>query len=348
MRFEDAQRSLVTQAADMTLDTLARMIEDGAIDVSPGYQRRERWDLDRRSALIESFLLNVPIPPIYLSEEQYGSYSVIDGKQRLSTVRDFLGDTFTLRGLRKFPELEGMRYSDLPWPVQSALRARPYLRVVTLLRQSDPDLKYEVFLRLNTGGERLNAQEVRNVAFEGPLNDRLITLSENPFLRRQLKIHGTSASAYRQMLDVEFVLRFLTLRETWKDFSGDLASSMNDFMEKYRHADAHQIDIFAKSFRLSLSLCEALWGEHAFRRPTGDTWRDQTLAGVYDAEMVGAWLAMSHREPDEVEDMREPALNGTRELFADTKFEHAVRVATNTPSSVRYRIGRTVEMLRSL
>lgn len=170
-RFESAQDRLVLQSSDLSLETLAAMVDSSAIDIRPHYQRRDRWSPEKQSALIESFLLNIPVPPLYLAEDDFGTYSVIDGKQRLTAVRSFMRDEVALVDLETFSQLDGAKFSDLPRELANALQIRPYLRVVTLLKQSDPDLKYEVFQRLNTGGEKLNAQEIRNVAFHGSLND---------------------------------------------------------------------------------------------------------------------------------------------------------------------------------
>lgn len=116
-----------------------------------------------------------------------GICSVCLGKLRARTAwRDL-----KLKGLKKFPELDGLAYSQLPTPLQNALTVRPYIRVTTLLKQSDSRLKYEVFLRLNTGGDKLKAQEIRNVAFSGPLNDLLFELSENQILKRQAETFRT-------------------------------------------------------------------------------------------------------------------------------------------------------------
>ena len=157
-RFLLAQDSLVYQTADLSLGSLAGMMSPGArgkaaINLDPDFQRRERWAAEKQSALIESFLLNVPVPPIYLAEDEYGQYSVVDGKQRLSAIRAFMTGSLKLRELEKFKELEGRTFDHLPEPLQNALNIRPYVRVVTLLKQSDPALKFEVFTRLNRGGE---------------------------------------------------------------------------------------------------------------------------------------------------------------------------------------------------
>ena len=103
-RFKDAQNSLVIQQSDFSLAAINEMVERETIDVRPLYQRRDRWSVEKQSALIESFLLNVPVPPVYLSEDEYGLYSVIDGKQRITAICDFLKGGFKLKHLKKFLE----------------------------------------------------------------------------------------------------------------------------------------------------------------------------------------------------------------------------------------------------
>ncbi|WP_156647793.1 DUF262 domain-containing protein [Methylobacterium sp. Leaf87] len=235
-RFEQSQNDLVLQTSDFSLQGLKEMVDSDIIDLSPKYQRRESWEAERQSELIESFLLNVPVPPIYLAEEEYGVYSIIDGKQRISAVSDYLNNAFAIKGLTEFPELNGARFRDLPKALQSALRVRPYLRVITLLKQSHPRLKYEVFIRLNRGGIRLNNQEIRNVSFRGNANDAIYTAGENVLLRSALKIDGPKSAAFQQMQDAEYVLRFLTLRQSWENFSGSLSQSMDEFMMTHRDA----------------------------------------------------------------------------------------------------------------
>jgi hypothetical protein len=342
-----AQDRLVLQASDLSLETLASMVDAKSIDIGPSFQRRERWDAVRQGALIESFLLNIPVPPIYLAEEDDGSYTVIDGQQRLRAITAFMRGDLALTGLERLTDLNSYTFRKLPLALQNPLRIRPYIRAVTLLKQSDPDLRYEVFTRLNTGGVRLNPQELRNVAFRGPLNDLIYKLSGTEFLKHQLKITSAKSSAYREMADAEYVLRYLTLLDTWEDFSGDLARSMDQYMKRNRHASAQGLQRLNDSFTRSLRACESLWGAHAFQRPAGAGWRDQALAGMYDAQMIAAALT----DDTALARLRKrvlPLVVRTRGMFADPEFDAAVRVGTNTPSRVRYRIRRFVELLQEI
>ena len=346
--FSKAQDRLVLQASDLSLETIANMVESEAIDLEPQFQRRQRWDKTQQSSLIESFLLNVPVPPVYLAEDDYGNYSVIDGKQRITSIHTFMKNELKLTGLEAFDLIEGFLFEDIPAPLQNALRVRPYLRVITLLRQSDPELKYEVFSRLNKGGEQLEPQEIRNVAYRGDLNDMIYELAENDFLRKQLKIRNEKSPAYQKMADAEMVLRFLMLREEWDNFSGSYRQSMDDFMLEHRNDTTEQLGGYRESFEGSLEACEEIWRHRAFKRPEGGGWRNQMLTGMYDAQMIAC-----ARSSDDVIlqaiDKSSEVIAMTRSLFEqDEDFEMAVRRATNTPQRVEYRIEKIYELLHSV
>lgn len=332
--FVKAQDAAILEVADQGLLTLANLISSGAIDVSPNFQRRDRWNPDKQSKLIESFLSNIPVPPIYLSEdsEVLGSYAIIDGKQRLTSVAAFFSDRLVLRGLVRLPILNGLSYSELPVGIRNPLGMKS-LRVTTLLRQSDPGLKHEVFLRLNTGGEVLNAQEIRNVAYRGPLNDLIYQLADDRFLRQQLKVNPPASPAFRQMVDAEYVLRFLTLAQTWEEFRGDLRGSFDDFMNKHRFPSKRELEQYRHGFDSCITAAEAIWQDWAFKRPG----RDQVLAGLYDAQMV-ALSGLSRSAIEVLIRRRDAVVRATNSLFEGTRFDEAVRLGTNTPARLRDRV----------
>lgn len=345
--FREAQSKLVVQTADLPLGTLAEMVEGRAIDLQPGFQRRERWSVDKQSALVESFLLNVPVPPVYLAEELDGTYTAIDGKQRLRAIADFIFGRFKLRNLERLVDAEGLHFEDLPSEITNSLKLRPYLRVVTLLKQTDPLLKYEVFLRLNRGGEALNAQEIRNVAFRGKLNERIYTLSEHAFLKKQLKIENDKSAAFRDMDDAEFVLRFLTLNERISNFSGSLVKEMDNFMRRWQQAKPAEIDALTQPFVDAIDRCESIWGDNAFKRPEGTGWRDQTIAGMFDAQMIAAGK-VSPAVAARAAANQAKTLAETRKLFTNSEFDKAVKTGTNTPARIRYRVEEMTKVLEAI
>jgi hypothetical protein len=344
-RFIDAQNNLIVQHSDFSLRALHDMAEAGSIDLDPHYQRRDRWKQDKQSALIESFILNVPVPPVYLSEDDFGKYSVIDGKQRITAIRDFLSGRLKLTGLKKFRELENQTYATLPKEIQNALSVRPYIRVITLLKQTDPQLKYEVFLRLNTGGERLLPQEIRNVAFSGPLNDLLLRLSESKFLKSRMKIKDHNSTSYRKMEDLEHVLRFFTIKDRWQSIGQILSEEMDEFMRSNRNLDDVQIHKYQRSFIESLDACECIWGEKAFYKPQESGWRAQFISPMYDAQMV-ACAQFSKAKIETIVSHKSSVVRAFSKTYRDDpEFQKAVSQSTNNPASIQKRIASVITIL---
>ena len=348
--WEKKQRGLLTSVVDYNLSTLAQLVTDNIIDVAPQYQRRFRWDSVRQSRLIESFLMNVPVPPIFLNEDKYGEYSVIDGKQRLMAITEFFRGRLELKGLNIFADVNGMTFDLLPRSLQQALKTRPTLRAIIILRQSDPDVKFEVFQRLNTGGVTLNPQEIRNSTYPGPLNDLIYELSETPDFRRVLGIRNPNRSAiYREMRDAEFVLRFLTFKDMWADFSGGMRRHMDRFMMDYQDAAPDLLEDMREGFLATLDLAAAAFGDCAFKRwvPEGNRWRNQVLASLYDAEMFACFECRS-LSVAQLRYAHDDIIAKVKNLFLDEAFRKSIGGATNTPSYFRSRIGEMITLLSDL
>jgi hypothetical protein len=341
------QRDLVTSTVDYNLETLSGLVRSKTIDLSPRYQRRFRWNAVRQSKLIESFLMNVPIPPVFLNEDEYGHYSVIDGKQRIRAIDDFMRGSLALRDLKVFSDVDGLRFDELPETLQNVLKTRANLRAIIILRQSDPDIKFEVFQRLNTGGVRLNPQEIRNSSWPGPLNDLILELSEHPDFHGALGISDRLKSGiYREMRDAEFVLRFLTFRDTWDSFSGGMMRHMDTFMRDNQNPDEATIGRMRQDFLGTLEVVRSAFGDQAFRRwePARGAWRRQVLAALFDAEMLSA----RGRDQQLLADRREQVLHELRSLFEEEEFQRAISAATNTPSLFKQRIRQVSELLDSV
>ncbi|MEW1667665.1 DUF262 domain-containing protein [Streptomyces albidoflavus] len=344
-RWERGQRELMTYAFDFNAATLTSLVQNGQLNVTPGYQRRDRWDIRRRSRLIESFLLNIPVPSIYLSEDEAGIYSVIDGMHRIAAVVDFMEDRYALSGLSVFFEANGKKYSDLDIGIQRALAARATMRATVISHLSDPVMQYGLFERLNTGGVPLNAQEVRNSTFSGPYNDLLVELSETPSFRSALDIASPGSSPiWREMKDVELVLRYFTLRHSWQDFHGSMTLALNSNMAENAQADPALLDEMRQDFLQTLNKARVAFGEGIFRR-----WHwsgrpsSRIVVAVYDAQMlavrdfpVGRLEAAAHSTQAEMS-----------RLFGESHFIEAVTSYTNSPNSLRLRVDTVIRMLQN-
>jgi Protein of unknown function DUF262 len=175
-KYREQMRQIHPTKIDLPMSTLAIQIEK-QIDLRPDFQRRDRWTNEKRSRFIESLIMNVPVPPVFLGEEEYGKYVVLDGRQRLTAAYRFLQNELRLEGLKVWKELNGLNYEEFQSKGFGPTLDRRFLPAVLLTRESSPEVKYELFDRLNTGGVKAEPMEVRNAVFPGPFKDLLHTLS---------------------------------------------------------------------------------------------------------------------------------------------------------------------------
>ncbi len=299
---------IITEQARYPLDTIPTMLNSGKYNLNPEYQRRKRWGIVQQSKLIESFIINVPIPPIFLYEVEFAKYEVMDGLQRLTTIDDFYKGKFKLSGLEEWKELNGKTYSKLPSKVREGIDRR-YLSSIVLVNETAKNkedaefLKQIVFGRLNSGGDKLTAQETRNALFGGVFNNYCINLSKNENFRNlwgfpqyQLSDEGailnedellSSGDAYRAMEDVELVLRFFAFRHYEKL---SLFKSQEKFIDEYlNQANSFPSDtIFAlgEIFKECVYILDKIFGKEAFFMPETTQKKTTPTKTVYDPLML--------------------------------------------------------------
>lgn len=257
-----SSRRVSVDQSDLSVFELHRRYKKGKLILQPDFQRYSVWSNAQASRLIESVFLNVPIPQLYLSEEAGDKIHVIDGQQRLHSFFRFLDNDLKLSGLEALDTLNGRRFSDLESSQQERLENYT-LRVIVILRGSDPEVKFEIFRRLNTGGTSLNDQEVRNCYYRGVFNDFLKTVATyRPFL----SVFGID-EPHPRMADVELALRFFAfLDQTYLKYSGSMKSFLNNQMERCRNVDKNIPHDFEEQFKKAIDLSLSVFGEYAFRR----------------------------------------------------------------------------------
>lgn len=216
---------------------------------------------------------------------------MIDGQQRLTSFFEFLDGKFKLKGLQVKDDLNGKFFADLPKELQGNIK-KAALRAITIKRESDKDLKFEIFERLNSGSVALNDQELRNCIFRGPYIRLLKELSEETDFRKLLNLKD----ADKRMRDVEFVLRFSAFyHSTHIKFVPPMKSFMNDDMEKYQNLSVSEQEKVRNAFKKSCQLAYSLLGQHAFKRfyrGTEDSvngrWEPKNInSSLYDVLMFG-------------------------------------------------------------
>lgn len=268
---------IVTEQARYPLDTICTMLNSGKYLLRPDFQRRRRWDRSKQSRLVESFIMNIPIPPIFLYEYEFSKYEVMDGLQRLTAIKEFYDDKFPLEGLEYWKELNGKKYSELPQEIKSGIDRR-YLSSLILLKETASsktkadEMKQLVFERINSGGVKLEYQESRNALHSGNFNDLVITLSRNEYFCKIFDIpiseeeteELANNTMYKTMADVEMVVRFFAMRYLDEYEGISLKVFFDKFTDSANKLPQSVLDDYQHVFEQTIKLVYDIYGEQAF------------------------------------------------------------------------------------
>ena len=290
------QRKIIWQAKDFSIREFLTMKNDGELVLQPLYQRNFVATDLIASKLIESILLDVPIPVVYLAEEQDGSYSVIDGQQRLTSFLSFLEgkfpDTrpFKLSGIKVLPELNRKLFTELDNELQKKIRSTT-IHSIIIKKESNPDIKFEIFERLNTGSTKLNEDEIRNTVFRGSYIELLSELSENPVFHGLVKKDNFK----KRMIYRGMILRFFALSEkSYINYKSSMKQFSNKELRENKDLSPNKVKEYKARFEHCLDLVKVVFGDMAFRRympgndgESGKWGETQINMALYDIQMVG-------------------------------------------------------------
>jgi len=353
---KEARNGLTTDRLDMSFGEIISMYEREEIIINPDFQRLFRWGDEQKTRFIESLLLGIPIPPIFVAEisegNDAGKWELVDGLQRISTVLSFFGKLKTIPeknnwtlfegGLIK--TLENYTFNSLPLKYQLNIR-RAACRVEIIKWNSKIDMRYELFKRVNSSGEPITDQELRNCIFRPQskaFNDFLKELADTPNFK---ELTSPTKKQIEQLYLQELVLRFFALCEIAKSNSPakekineNISSYMTSFMKEIIKDGAFNFETGRRSFSEVIQLLSPM-GKEVFKG-TGNTGPFST--SVYDIVMVGIALNFNHFKSmptDELRDFIEKTKN--KEEFRDLR---GAGVATNSKARVAKRIDLTKKL----
>ncbi|UUE56291.1 DUF262 domain-containing protein [Pectobacterium aroidearum] len=352
-KYERGEHRIVTETNIEKLPNFVQALDrKNYMEIRPFYQRRSRWDEERQSKLIESFIINIPVPPVFLYEKSFGAYEVMDGQQRITAISDYYNNRFKLIGLDLWPELNGMYYSDLPTKIKSGLDRRSISSIV-LLKESAPDeedaifLRQLVFERLNTGGVRLERQEIRNSLSKGLVNDMLFMLARNDLFRKiwglpvfteeeetNHKSEIYEESFYKKMEDLEVILRFFALRHL-KHFKYGIQGFLDLYLIRTKEFTHNDVDMLKDIFLKTQLLAYSIYGDNVFKLYKDGKFYGNPVKGVYDAVMV----ALSERLDDNelIINNKESILKQTIKTF-DAKGVSSFTGRASTKKDIELRV----------
>ncbi|NEO55972.1 MAG: DUF262 domain-containing protein [Okeania sp. SIO3B5] len=253
-----------------TVFELKRKCEQNKIILDPEFQRNPNiWTLEQKSKFIESIILNFPLPYWYMKQTKKGEYIVVDGLQRTSAIRDFIDNKFQLTGLKVLPQLNHHSFDDLK-ELSGDYETRIEDKKISLyvIPYSAPSrILYDIFERVNTGGTKLERQEIRNCIFSGKSTKLLKELSEKDYFKQAID-YGFSD---KRMKDRELILHYLAFKicnDYRQDYQGDMNKFLEDAMQKINAMSEDKIDELRNDFERVMKLTYDFFAQENFRLPT--------------------------------------------------------------------------------
>lgn len=336
----------------------------GWMELRPFYQRRRRWDPKLQSRLIESFIINIPVPPLFVYESDLAKYEVMDGQQRITAISEFYSNNLRLQGLEQWPELNGRTYSKLPSEIRKGIDRRSISYTVLLAESAETDeektlLRQLVFERLNTGGVKLSQQEIRNCLYQGEFNDLLFKLAKHKIFRKvwgippynneeeaNPSIELLQNTTYSKMADVELALRFFALRHA-DHYQRGMQGFLDLYMVRARRFTEHDLRLLHDLFVRTIELADDLYGDTLFQpwKPDEREWSGRPQVAFSDAVMIGLCRNLDHA--DKLRSRRNLVIEGTKELFNQHE-EGTFTGRGNSKADVSGRIDLFDQMLKTV
>lgn len=268
------------------------MINCGDLDISPDFQRNEVWDSFRKSRLIESILLRIPLPMFYFSEDEKGILSVVDGLQRLSAIKDFMDNKLMLRELEYLGNCDGKSYSLEGRSIEEKYKRwfnATQISANVITADSPYQVKFDVFRRLNTGGKPLNSQELRNCLMNTAVRDLLRDMSSSKSFKEAT---GNSIDDGR-MTGQEMAMRFIYFYNLYtqnrlNEYNGSIDDCLDGLVEELRKLSKEQLEIYHEKYDVAMRNAYHLFGRHAFRKVHANTENGSSRSLINKALFV-AW-----------------------------------------------------------
>lgn len=319
------------------------MIDDNELELAPDFQRNQVWSIGTQSRLIESVLLQIPLPAFYFSRDNDGKMHVVDGLQRLSTLHSYARvGSFVLRKVEYLSDEEGRAFTELP-----ALWQRRFHQTQLIVHVIDPQtpsqVKYDIFKRINTGGTPLNTQEIRH-ALSGPRSRAF--LKECAGSPEFIRAVGERFRDHVRMADREMVLRFCAFRmlgpENYQRAMDPFLDGTNADLDDPRKVTDAGLGELAHEFRAAMVIAREIFGDDAFRKITPDGGRRPPVnRALFESWSVS--LAEAVQRGERI-DLLGTAAQAHR-LLNDHQYVDSITTSTGDPGKVRYRFAKAREVL---
>ncbi|MGF6205762.1 DUF262 domain-containing protein [Pseudomonas frederiksbergensis] len=342
--YDPAQIKVTTEKK--TIDLVIRRIKHGEIDLAPEFQRRARlWPINRRSQLIESLLLRIPLPVFYVAANPNDDWVVVDGLQRITTISDFIEGRFKLSGLEYLKGLEDLDFNGLDRIMKRRIEETEI--VINIIQPGTAEeVMMNIFKRINTGGVPLNSQEIRNAINKGPARSLLRELAQ----AEEFKLATDNSIRDTRMDAQEMVLRFLAFRiNPWTEYKANkLDAYLNTAMRQLNTMSEQELESLSNDFKLSMTRSFEIFGKNCFRKNTLTGRRSPISKPLFEAWSVNL-AALNDEEFSELARKKDQLIieHGVM-LSYNIEYIVAITYSTGVPKRVISRFQEVQELIRKV
>ncbi len=333
-RLQETRNSLSTDRLDMSFGEIMSMYERDEIIIDPDFQRLFRWDTYQKTRFVESILIGIPVPPIFVAEDEHGRWELVDGLQRISTVFSFFGILKNVKDKNGWimckgdltEELENLACKDLPLKFQLNIK-RATCRIEIIKWNSVFDMRYELFNRLNTGGSELTDQEIRNAIFRGVSKEFNVFLRDCAEHEKFIQLIQPTERQLEQLYMDELVLRFCALTDGQDELSENISQHMTNYMKK-TVSDPGRIPHLMESFENLVNLLHPV-GKEVFRGSN-----NVFSTSLYDCVSIGLTKYYSKYKDVRTDEL----IDKVKQLKESESFKKASGSASASKSRILKRI----------
>lgn len=359
-QISEERKRLSTDKMDISFGELINLYKNDELIIRPEYQRLFRWSNLQKTLLIESILLGIPIPPIFVYEDENGVWELVDGLQRVATIISFFGElkeknvfsvnvengstdeelynnenNWNMESGNLIKELEGLNINKLPRKYILNIK-RSVCRVEIIRDQQQESMKYELFKRLNSCGSKLTAQEIRNAIYRERIpkfNDLLEELSQNDVFK---KLTNLSDSKIKERYDQELILRFFAYVDHIDNINSNTELYLDSFMEKLSNEKNFDVKDYKDKFLQVIELIDNIEDKNVFKNNKG-----AFVPSLYEGIVVGVGQNIELYKRNEY---RSELINKIAALKEDTEFKKASGSASNSKNRIKRRLKRANEI----
>lgn len=318
------------------MDNLIKRMQHDEIDLNPDFQRSANlWRNELKCRLIESLLIKLPIPAFYFDATIDDKWQVVDGLQRLTTIKRFVIDKdLKLKGLEFLTDLKNMTYPELPRIFTRRIDEAPV--TLYLIKPGTPiNVKYSLFYRINTGGLTLNPQEIRHALSHGvnagQASKFLSEIAESEIFKKYVR------ASSKRMLDKELILRFIAFKlNDYRDYKAPMIKYLNDTMENLGKIDKERLLELKNDFNNAVTLAWELFGEDAFRKSLVQTQSKKINRALFEV-VTTVFSNLKTDERSQIRANKAHVIEVFKNLLKDDEFHNAISISTTYSDNVKFR-----------